>query len=300
MDNLDQEVQDPADERPTPKTFAERVNDRRADPRLALTLQRTYEFDVGGQKPRLSDDDPIVHHSWVNLVREMPKSMLTRDFQLSRHKDAVLTLPIGVTAVLGRAGSGKTRLTREFIYQPGSKVHYFKMFEPGLDDGADNPEIHNPLFEVDLAVELAEVLMADDVDTIIIDSFRYLFYSTTGGATGKGGVNMSLFMALTHLDRVAASLGKRVIVVINPMTDDEVAFNFYIEAAVGAVAAVVVMENWLSARYTHRFAPTRDFRSVKLPADPSAQRAREPGQRMRFNGGNGNNLRNDIFDRKER
>lgn len=300
MDNLDQEQID-REEVPKAKTFAEKVDARRATARLALTLQRTYEFALkDGGKPTLADDEPIVHHSWVNLQRSIPATAAIREFAIGQHKDMVLQLPVGVTAVLGRSGAGKTRLTREFLYgrnqRTKSAVHYVKMFEPGVDEDA-TATLHAPMFEVDLALTMAELLMSDSADTIIIDSLRYLFYSTTGGATGKGGVNMSLFMSLTHLDRVAASLGKRVIVVINPMTDDEAAFNFYIEAATGAVAAVVVMDNWLSGRFTNRYAKTRDFKTFKLPADPASVLRRDTKQKLAMAGGSTQNLRSDLFDR---
>lgn len=300
MDNLDQEQVD-ADDIHKPKTFAAKVDARRANARLSLTLQRTYEFALReGGKPVLSDDEPIVHHSWVNLQRDILASAAIREFAIGQHKDMVLQLPVGVTAVLGRSGAGKTRLTREFLYGRNQKakqaVHYIKMFEPGVDEDATDT-LHAPMFEVDLALTLAELLMADSADTIIIDSLRYLFYSTTGGATGKGGVNMSLFMALTHLDRVAASLGKRVIVVINPMTDDDVAFNFYVEAASGAVASVVIMDNWLSGRYTNRYAKTREFKTFKLPSDPSSVQRRDAKPKLAMAGGTTQNLRSDLFDR---
>lgn len=257
----------------TSKSFAERVDERRRDVQLTIKLQRTYEFAVSPKrKPVLFDEKPIVEHSWTTLSSNQTGDWVA-PFPLTANGRLTCDLPLGVTAIYGKSGSGKTRLAFHHLFAAidatnRGSARYLKAFEPGNDAAmmAVSPAVDVPMFEVDLAVALADALVDPKVDVIIVDSLRYLFYSSSGGATGKGGVNMALFMDLTHLDLVASSLGKRVVVVINPMTDDDTAFNFYVEAALGAVAGVVVMDDYRNARFSNRYAQVRDFQHVKLPA----------------------------------
>jgi hypothetical protein len=75
---------------------------------------------------------------------------------------------------------------------------------------------------------------------------------------------MGLFMMLTHLDLVATKLRRRVVVVINPMSDDETAFASYLEAAAGAVSAVVHMRAFDSAEMTSRASNNRNYSRIIL------------------------------------
>lgn len=271
----------------TSKKARESLEQRVARVKLALKLGRVYEFaDVTVSAAALLDERPLLEHSWVSpkLVPKVAPATFST-FNLSsdgRHK---IDLPHGVVALLGRAGAGKTYFSLEYLYAgtattKGHKaVKYFKMFEPGdeyrLQKLAKEDSVAIPDFESDLAVDLASELVNPDRELLIVDSFRYLFYSSSGGATGKGGVNMSLFMDLTHLDALAAKFRKTIVVVINPMTDNQEAFDFYVEAARGAVAGVVVAESPSSLKMSSRHAGDRDWSGVKLPKfAPSAVRAK--------------------------
>lgn len=303
-------VDNDADDVPA-KTFVDELEARRRQCQLAIKLHRTYEFAVGSDGiPRVSNAKPIVHHSWTTETDTViPTDQVTRDYPLSHDGNFNVALPIGVTAVLGRSGSGKSRLTFDHLFatvdaqRPGS-IRYIKMFEPGNDTKVMNASKQTsiPSYEIELAVELAAHLNDPKVEVIIIDSLRYLFYSSEGGATGKGGVNMALFMDLTHLDALAAAYGKSLVVVINPMTDDEIAFNFYVEAAVGAVSGVIIMRDFVSATMSNRFS-TRDFKQFRIPRESvmdttQSRRQKQPDHRVDVKGGRTNNLSTDLFDRK--
>lgn len=297
-----------------PVSFIDQLDARRKQAQLALKLSRTYEFTVpkNGQ-PDFIDAKPIVHHSWTTRSRSVPQDQKSKRYPLTRDANFGIDLPVGVTAVLGRSGAGKSRLTFDHLFVTNNHVNngavkYIKMFEPGDDErvtAVSEKTTMIPMFEAELAADLAVLLFDKKTEVIIIDSLRYLFYSSAGGATGKGGVNMSLFMDLTHLDSVATALGKRIVVVINPMTDDEAAFNFYVEAAAGAVSGVVVMKDYATATMTQRYAATREAVSFKVPKTSILDTAKgmklvaeEEAQRIELKGGKPDNLSNDLFDRR--
>lgn len=294
-------------------SFIDKLEQRRKDVQLALKLSRTYEFSVPKKGiPDFFNEKPIVHHSWTTRSRTVAPELRSKRYPLTRDNNFGIDLPLGVTAVLGRSGAGKSRLTFDHLFVTNNHVanktvKYIKMFEPGDDERVLNVSKTNamiPMFEAELAADLAALLFDQHTEVIIIDSLRYLFYSSAGGATGKGGVNMSLFMDLTHLDSVATALGKRVVVVINPMTDDEAAFNFYVEAAAGAVSGVVVMKDFVTATMTQRYAPTREPIAFKVPKTSILDTAKgqktvatEEAERVEFKGGKPDNLSNELFDR---
>lgn len=278
-----------------------RINEQQVQ--LALALSTVYEFVVKdlAAGPRLYKARPELPHSWVaeNLGASVRSSMpldltLIKPYQLGPTAKFDVPLPMGLTAVFGRSGAGKTRLVFDRLFMacatndPGS-VAYMRVFEPS-DPERDRRAIDllGPAgaaailefdFEFEVAVNLARALLDPKVEVIIVDSLRYLFYESSGGATGKGGVNMGLFMSLTHLDKVARSCGKRLVVVINPMTDDDIAFNFYVEAAVGAAAAVVVCDSPVTGRHTQRYGSSRDFGSLAFTASTVLDAPKGQGKR---------------------
>lgn len=252
---------------------------------LAVKLEYVYEFKADGQgKVSLAKTNPLLKHSWTRGGAGTAAVNKTFPLTPEGSDKYAIDLPTGVTAVLGKSGTGKSRFTFDHLFYStatrGAKPLYIKAFEPGdsarLMKFSVPATFDEPEFELDLASALAEALLDPTRDLIIVDSLRYLFYSSAGGATGKGGVNMSLFMDLTHLDTVATRLNKRVVVVINPMTDDDAAFAFYAEAAVGAVSAVVVMQDYKTARVSNRLKPSRDFVPLEVPksAATDAERTR--------------------------
>lgn len=264
----------------TPKSAAAKLVKRTEQVKLALHFDKTYEFtDIGEDGVTLSSSVPVIPHSWVSEdfikdITPLQRALLkTYDLALGTKK-FTLDLPLGVTVLLGKAGKGKTRLSFDHLFlttqaNKDAAPFYFQLFEPGDEDKvlkyASDENCEIPDFEVSFASRLAEVMTQRDRELIIVDSLRYLFYSSSGGATGKGGVNMSLFMDITHLDRVARRLEKRVLLVVNPMSDDDVAFNYYTEAAIGAAAGVIVMESPTTGRISHRYASSREFVNFAIP-----------------------------------
>jgi hypothetical protein len=262
-----------------PQSYNVKMMKRLSTVRVALRLGATYEYTkVTAKAATLCEDTPIIAHTWadrsVTDVVYKGDRPLVRDYPLAQDaRSAVLSLPLGVSVILGKSGSGKTRLVFDHLFvtaeRSGQKPMYFQVFEPADEDkvlaNAERDNLVIPEFEIDFAASFAQALFDPTRELIIIDSMRYLFYASSGGVTGKGGVNMTLFMDITHLDKLARQLGKRVILVVNPMSDDDTAFDYYIEAANGAAAAVFVVDTSTSARFTSRFGGAREFQGIAIP-----------------------------------
>lgn len=241
---------------------------------LHLKFSKGYLFDVNVEQfeAKMLDGVSIEPHAWTSCRRVVTE--VSHTVELGQGATAVL--PLGVTVVLGKSGSGKTRLTfnrmlGERLRAHGTDMRYYRVFEPqggvALDEDRFGVFAREFDFEAAFAQQLADDLLSDETRVLIVDSLRYLFYSSSSGATGKGGVNMGLFADLTALDVVASRLGKAIVVVVNPLTDDPDAFSFYEEAAIGAVSGVLVCETPRVARLTTRLGD-RAFRALKLVSDP--------------------------------
>jgi hypothetical protein len=242
-----------------------RLSDMLGKSDLGLSLAQTYLFVRAKNDSVVPVDDAIIaeKQSWTRVERDgLP---LTRPFSLG---GSTLEIPVGVTVLLGKAATGKTLLAYEHLFAQAvagqiCTAQYIRHREPGNDayfSRVKDGNVKKAIFEQELALALAHNLLSEDgAELTIIDSLRYLFYSASGGATGKGGVNMTLFAALSDLDEVATSLQRRLIVIINPMSDDDTAFDAYVEAANGAVSAVIRMEDYRSLRMTSRYASTRNW-----------------------------------------
>jgi len=278
----------------------DRIKDVRQRVKLALKLEQVYEFENIDNVVKLVTEKPLVSHSWTDVRNDISPAKSVR---LGRGKDDVIDLFPGVMAILGKSGSGKTRTAFQYMFKTLNQAkkgsaHYIKLFEPGDEDKYLIDDVSVPTFEIEAAGTIAQLLLNSTVETIFVDSFRYLFYGSSGGATGKGGVNMSLFMDLTHLDSVARSFGKTIVVVINPMTDDDAAFNFYLEAAVGAVTSVLTMESYLNAKHTSREYEDRSQRYIKLSSSPEGSKDRRTTQNATTAGHSNTATKGvDLFDR---
>lgn len=236
-------------------------------PDLAIKLSRVYEFDVSEEGPTLSSakvgaDTSYLANKHAHLVDVTNEIILAPRFKLQ--------LPPGVTIIIGRSGSGKTKLALERMTALNENVIYARHGEP-LDQRFVQSLMNDPEksgimllpFEVDVASAIAGFLFQDGSDVMIVDSLRYLFYAG-GGATGKGGVNMTLFADISYLDVVANQRGKSLVVIINPLTDDDASYKSIIEAAKGSVSALIDVTSVTNIRYTSRYEE-RDFRSISLP-----------------------------------
>jgi len=265
---------DGSQEKRKPKDYNEAQRLILADetPHLGLKLGRMYEFKIAeGDKPipTLVKNFPIGEYSYL-----ADKLGVATDLEIPvdlAQKGSTLKLPPGVTMIIGRSGSGKTALALSRMNALNDNTIYARFGEPldrrfalelatvGADEGLF---LHQ--HEAKLAEQIARFLFADDLSVMIIDSLRYLVYAG-GGATGKGGVNMSLFADISFLDVVAARRGKSLVIIINPLTDDDAAYKNIVEAAVGSVAALIDVESPNRIKYTSRFNADRSFRTFSLP-----------------------------------
>jgi hypothetical protein len=270
---------------------------------ISLSLIEQYEFELEGSTLKLVSDEPYHEKiSWTSRSIDAPEDVGRYAYGTG---NGTITLASGVTVLLGRSGAGKTRFAFEHLTTraalAGIGVCYIRFMEPGSDSyynrlatlnvNVDNV-VKRPTFELEFASQFASALLDPNISLIIVDSLRYLFYQSGGGATGRGGVNMSLFMTLTHLDAVAMQLGKRVVIVINPLTDDDSAFAGYVEAASGAVSSVITIANADEVRISSRNAQLRGFSTIKIGYDTlfssNRRRGDDASSRVAMGGGDGN------------
>lgn len=249
----------------------------RSKPDLVLELGRSYFFRVNGSGEGkiftpIEDPDRVINHCYMSkklLDAVQPSRPSTLKLKLHEGKSGpALTLPTGLTIVMGKSGSGKTALTLGRLAANNESVTYVRYAEP-LDDAMfvtrlTNQRVYSATSEPDVIEYLLNHLFSepDTTDVFVLDSIRYLVFAP-GGATGKGGVNMTLFTQLTHLDIVASLLGKSVVVVVNPLSDDQASYDLMIESALGSCSAVVDVLNPTSIRSNSR-ASGRRWESVQL------------------------------------
>lgn len=276
---------------------------------INIKLSSSYRFKVDTEAKVATWVGPSkpISHTWSMLrASQSAGALIDRNqrYELDGTGRVHVTLPVGVTVVLGKAGSGKTRFAFDHLFmataaRDQSSVRFIKFFEPG-----DSRVIHESVrasfvehhFEHQLAASLVDNLLADGRELTIVDSLRYLFYSSGSGATGKGGVNMGLFMDLTLLDILFSEFNKRLVVLVNPLTDDEDAFAFYREAAVGSVSAVMTMETPTTATYTNRYMPDRAIMKLSFPSKAFADAYDDEGP-IKIAPRTGS-LPSELFDRK--
>lgn len=258
--------------RPNKKVDAIRAMITRSLPELAIKLSRVFEFKVtaGDQNPiALVDGETSADVSYLDTSLRV---MRADPIKLQLSPKHSIELPPGVTVIIGKSGSGKTKLALERMTALNDRVDYVRYGEPLdrrfaalLAKGRDETRTDLLSFEVDVAHEIAQFLFDNGTDVLIVDSLRYLFYAGGGGtATGKGGVNMTLFADVSFLDNVANLRGKSLVLIINPLSDDDAAYKSVIEAAKGSVSALIDVQSVTFIRYTSRYEE-REFKSISLP-----------------------------------
>jgi hypothetical protein len=140
-----------------------------------------------------------------------------------------LGLPIGVTVVFGKSGTGKSHLMEFLANKLGFDIVRFS--EPEI------PCYLNP----NSVIKEIEEFLEDKTRTIFgMDSFRFwVFNSKKRGAAAKGGINTSIYSDLTALSVVASMLNKTILVVLNPMSDDDSVLSTVTQALEGSVSGVI-------------------------------------------------------------
>lgn len=168
-------------------------------------------------------------------------------------------LPLGITAMVGQTGSGKSTLIR---YLAEHKLPIVRYLTVEAFDSAVEVETLYPYDEADhaLAAHLMAVVnarkRAQPVPFGALDSLRAPVYETTGSAGGKGVIKR-FFTQLTRVSNALAVNGVSLLVTINPLEDGDAAFaDGFIKMLKSAVPAVINLsqateEGW-SGEYTVR------------------------------------------------
>lgn len=238
---------------------------------ICIQLGKVYPFDVSDGSAVLSNIAVVPDVSYLSPALIQSHNM-TNTVALTKRQS--IDLPPGITIIMGKSGSGKTKLAMAHMTAMNDSVAYIRYGEP-LDkrfveallksdaSGKEGSGMYLLPFEVNVASAIANFLLDEETDVLIVDSLRSLFYGS-GGSTGKGGVNMSLFANISFLDVVVSQRGKSLVLVINPLTDDQSAYDFFIEVAKGSVSALIDVRSPTSIRYTSRYSD-RDVVSIQLP-----------------------------------
>lgn len=186
------------------------------------------------------------------------------------------TFPIypGLGVIYGASGAGKTQLL-DFVYQAlkesniGAQKIMFN--EPDLLVTSKSAAI---VSEDELLYKVAEFIASDD-EILFIDSIRTFIFSSSGGATGKGGIDMTLYTKLTELSILAQRLGKSINVVFNPISADEAVVKNIKEAVKGSVESIYFIESDKGTLHieSRNHAAKREL--VTVPFDPKRLFSRE-------------------------
>lgn len=137
-----------------------------------------------------------------------------------------LIMDAGAGVVLGKPDSGKSLMANTMAHHNPGLVEVIRFREPEAD---------SLLSERAFVEALYRALYKSDARVVFVDSLRTTFY-TSSGPTGKGGVNMAIFTLLTAYDILARRAGKVILFALNPMSTDDVAIDYYLEASRGSVS----------------------------------------------------------------
>lgn len=218
------------------------------EPRAVLGLTRLYGVAADGSVSQNSMPFDLDAFMTVDMFKAVPASRQMQ-FETGRKQ---LTLSPGAGCVLGRPGSGKTLFADTLSRRNPGRAATIRFREP---------EVDSLLYERTLVRELW-ALLNSAAELIFVDSLRTTFY-VSGGATGKGGVNMGIFPLLTAFDILAKHHGKVLLFALNPMTTDDDAITFYLEAAKGSVSHTLYATQPKALTISTRAAMTRDDFSQK-------------------------------------
>lgn len=148
----------------------------------------------------------------------------------------------GLGVIYGASGAGKTQML-DFVFRElrdsGVGVRRIMFNEPDLLVSERSAAI---VSETDLLNEVANFMISPD-EVLFIDSIRTFIYSASGGATGKGGVDMQMYTKLTELSILAQLLGKSINVVFNPISADEQVVENIKEAVKGSVESLYFLDH---------------------------------------------------------
>jgi hypothetical protein len=223
-----------------------------------LGLTSMFEVDEAGEAKQTKVNFFSTDHlSHPLMTREGP---LPLDFTVNLGSHHALVLQPGAACVIGKPDSGKTLFANTLYTLNHEIVEVIRYREPEED---------SLLREASWASRFSQA-MNSSKPIIFTDSLRTTFY-TSGGATGKGGVNMGIFILLTAYDVLARRTGKVLLFSLNPMTTDEAAFEYYIEAARGSVSHTIYAVSPKLLKISSRASRTRAFVDVKYEPQKGTQ-----------------------------
>lgn len=158
--------------------------------------------------------------SWLNALKPKIKNINSAiDMRVPLEGD--LSLPIGLSIVTGRAGSGKTSWLKESVIpripEPMS-AYYLKIGEPG----------YMIPYHLDILLNVIEQRVKSSMEEgipgiLLIDSLIGLWFDPTvteGFAAGKGGASLGVPVLLQVIGQFALANGYRIVAVLHPVFSD--------------------------------------------------------------------------------
>jgi ABC-type dipeptide/oligopeptide/nickel transport system ATPase component len=187
----------------------------------------TSSFELQGEEKEIKEG--LLHSlAWDDVTVNLPKGKVE--------------LFPGLGIFFGTSGSGKTRLVNYIIHQlaqrASTRVSKIAFNEPDLiiSDGSIATVSEDQL------LEMVASFLASDADILFIDSIRTFIYSSKSGATGKGGIDMTMYTKLTELSILAQKFGKSINVVFNPISADKQVVDNVKEAVKGSIETLYFID----------------------------------------------------------
>lgn len=249
-DSLSHAVDKIAAKLPRPKRESVFHDDRgnEVKPSWVLGIQSLFAVSTEGVVSANS-----ISYRTDGLVFPLPPagvSSQAREIVLATGNDDLVFTP-GAGVILGEPDKGKSLFANTLKARNPDRVAVIRYREPETD---------SLLYEQQLVGALHASIQS--ADFIFVDSLRTAFYAS-GGSTGKGGVNMGLFELLTAYDLLAKAWNKVICFALNPMTTDQDAITYYLEATRGSVSHTFHAIAPKAFRLSSRSARSRAFRDYK-------------------------------------
>lgn len=173
---------------------------------------------------------------------------------VENNQNVQLDIIDGLTVIYGPSNSGKTSLLN-FLHKNcgGVKIQFHE------------PERESLMSPGSLIRSIEDFLFSSDKHLLLIDSLRFFVYNSDSKAAAvSGGISASLFTELTNLSLIASKLKKKIVVIVNFLSQSDKNLDVIANSLLGSTAAIMEMSNVLgSFRYSGRDAfSKRGFRTL--------------------------------------